>query len=143
MDFSGQITAYPTGTQTVTFSETVSGKMHADAVFPHWQVITGNQAATKSQGYFAQAASGPAGLTVTLPATCAVGDTVYLYDQNGNGWVLAVSSGQSIQIGVNASTTTTGTVTTNNVIGNSIVVVCAVANTKWEAINWNGNFLIT
>ena len=108
-----------------------------------WSVIAINTAAVKGNGYFTNAPVGPAGLTVTLPAVCAVGDTIRVYDLNGNGWVVAVSAGQFIQIGVNATTPTVGTVTTNIVIGNSIELVCSVANTQWEAVDWNGNFLIT
>lgn len=73
-----------------------------------------------------------AGVTVTLPATAAVGDTFKVVAMDAAGWVIAQQTGQTIQMGDIATTTTTGTIT-STAIGDWIELVCNVANTDFMA----------
>ena len=105
-----------------------------------WQVIT---AATKqiliNEAYFANNAGT---LVFTLPAVAAVGDSFRISGMQGN-WQIAANAGQSIQVGNIATTVTTGTIT-STALGDSIHVVCKVANTGWQTVdNPVGALLIT
>jgi hypothetical protein len=107
-----------------------------------WSVITTNAAAVKGHGYFSNPTTGPAGLTVTLPATSAVGDTIIVYAMSSGGFEIGQNLGQFIQVGGLSTTTgTSGNVIATSV-GDNIELVCSVANTQWEAISYNGNLII-
>lgn len=107
-----------------------------------WTVITGNTAGVKGHGYFANPPGGPGGLTVTLPSTAAVGDTLKVYAMDSGGFVIAQNAGQKIQIG-NAQTTpgVTGNVIAT-AVGDAVTLVCSIANTQFEAVEFNGNLII-
>ncbi len=70
--------------------------------------------------------------TVTLPATYAVGDRIALIGATANtgGWILATASGDTIRVN-NATTSSSGTVTSAAVAGQTIEVICDVANASW------------
>lgn len=93
-----------------------------------WSTIAGTtQAAAVNSGYVV----GNAGqTTITLPLTAAVGATIAVQGLGAAGWVLAANTGQTIQVGQQA-TTTAGSVTSS---GNfdAIEVACIVANTTWS-----------
>ena len=109
----------------------------------NWQVITTNVLAAANNGYFANAALGPAGLTVTLPLLSNVGDTFIVYSMSSAGFEIAQNALQFIQVGQNATTTGTGGNIISILTGDSITLVCSVANTQWEAVNYSANLLIT
>jgi len=96
-----------------------------------WSTVTGtSQAAVVNSGYF----TNNAGLvTVTLPATAAVGSIVEVAGQGAGGWKLAANSGQTIQYG-NLATTTAGSFASTNQF-DTIRVVCQVANTTWQVLS--------
>lgn len=77
-----------------------------------WNNITatsGNM--TSNNGYFAN----NAGLvTLTLPATAVFGDYLSIVGLGAGGWKIAANTGQSVRVGANASTVTTGTVSSGN-----------------------------
>ena len=72
--------------------------------------------------------------TVTLPATCAVGDIVCLVGSTANtgGWILDAPAGDTIRV-LNSTTSAGGTVTSTAQAGECIEVICDVANTSWVA----------
>jgi hypothetical protein len=85
-----------------------------------------SQAAAVANAYICTNA---AQTTVTLPGTCAVGDTVRVYGQGAAGWILAANAGQVILIGT-GTTTVAGSLT--SVAATDLVeVTCLVANTSW------------
>jgi hypothetical protein len=106
-----------------------------------WQVQTADLMAVKGNGYFADSAViRPTGLSVTLPTTSAVGDTFAVYDFNGNGWAISYASGQSIRVGTLVSTVGTGSVVSAAPGGgDTVTLVCAVANLTWMAVDYDGN----
>lgn len=73
-------------------------------------------------------------VTYTLPATAAQGSLFRIVGvaSNTGGWVLAVASGQSVYVGNQASTVTTGTWTSADKT-DGISLVCTVANTTFVA----------
>ena len=105
-----------------------------------WSVIT---AATKTivvnEAYFANRG---AGVTFTLPATAVVGDQFCISSISAGGWTIGQSAGQSIRLGSSLTTPGGGGSLASTAIGDSVCVVCAVANTDFIAINGTGNITI-
>jgi hypothetical protein len=140
-DFSGQITNYPLGTQTVTFSIGGAGEMNADAVFPHWQVISTSQTAKKSQGYLVNHSA--SAITVTLPLSPVVGDSFVVSDIAGGKFIIGQNNGDSIRLGKDLTTTTTGSIS-SMLNGDTLTLVCWASGpgASWVAIQPIGNFSV-
>lgn len=106
-----------------------------------WSVITGaSQAMTKSNGYFSNRAGTVA---FTLPASAAVGDTFAISNMAGSatGWSLAYNASQYIRFGNQTTTVTTGSLAATQT-GDSIKLVCSVANTEFVVQSSIGNLTI-
>ncbi len=105
-----------------------------------WVTVTGTtQAIAVNTGYTAN----NAGLvTLTLPATAAVGDTTVVVGLGAGGWRVAQNASQLIHLG--SSTTTTGVAgslaSTNRY--DSVTITCVVANTEWTTRASMGNITI-
>jgi hypothetical protein len=96
-----------------------------------WSTVSGTtQAAAVNNGYFANNAGT---VTVTLPATAAVGSQVAVAGEGAGGWTLAANTGQTIQFGNVASTSGGSWSSTNQY--DTIQVVCQVANTTWQVLS--------
>jgi hypothetical protein len=102
-----------------------------------WSVQVANFALVKSNGYFANSA---VPITATLPAVAAVGDTFSLSNMNVGNLVIGQQAGQSIRYGNLVSTVgVTGNLTSTS-IGDSVTIVCNVANTGFQVIHSTGEF---
>jgi len=102
-----------------------------------WSVISSaTQAVSVQNGYFANRG---AGVTFTLPATAAVGDAFAISAINAGGWTLAQNAGQTVHFGNQDTTTGAGGSLSTTAIGDTITVVCSVANTDFVVINSIGN----
>jgi hypothetical protein len=105
-----------------------------------WTVVTGTtQTAAASNGYFANNASL---VTVTLPTTSAVGDTVAVAYMGAGGWKLAQPASVNVQYGNKTTTTGTGGSIASVAVGDVITLVCRVANTSWTVTNSVGNLTV-
>lgn len=82
--------------------------------------------------------------TVTLPATCAVGDLVSLIGATANagGWILDAPAGDTVRV-LNSTTSAGGTVASTAQAGECIEVVCDVANTSWVVRSFVSTLLTT
>jgi hypothetical protein len=120
-----------TGATSVTFPTSGTLTTTADpGLFPFLTVSGATQAASVNTGYVITNASGT---TVTLPATAAVGQRVYIVGGGSGPWILAANSGQTIKF-LGATTATAGTAaSTNNY--DSCQVACTVANTTWSVMS--------
>lgn len=144
---SSQTTAYMAGIASVSVSNknyvTINmstGQLGSDTgptTFT-WSVITANQTAAVNNGYFCNKAGT---LTLALPASSAVGDTIEVTNENtALGVQFTQASGQQILIGsTNTTSGATGTLTSSTV-GNTLKIVCKVANTIWRATSEIGNW---
>lgn len=95
-----------------------------------WTTVSGtSQSAAVNNGYITNNAGA---VTVTLPATAAIGETVEIAGLGAGGWIVAVATGQSIHIGSSTTTVTTGTLASTNRYDN-LIIKCVVANTEWQA----------
>lgn len=81
-------------------------------------------------------------VTLTLPSTSNIGDTILVMLQAGTSWSIAQGTGQNIQMGDQITTTSTGSIASSS-IGDSIKLVCAQANTLWMAYSTMGNLALT
>lgn len=98
-----------------------------------WTTLSGTtQTAAVNSGYVSGNA---AQTTITLPATCGVGDVVAVEGLGAGGWVLAANTGQTIKIG--SSTTASAGSLTSAAASDNIYVTCIVANTTWRVRTTN------
>lgn len=106
-----------------------------------WNVVTGStQACAVNNAYFA---NHNGTLAFTLPSTAAVGDTIQICQMfAGQGFTVAVNTGETIYIGNTNTTTTTGTLA-STADGDWIELVCRVANTDWQCNVKSGNITVT
>lgn len=103
-----------------------------------WSVITADQTAVVNNGYFCNKAGT---LALALPAASAVGDTIQVTNENtALGVQFTQAAGQQILIG-NTNTTlgATGTLT-SSAVGDTLTIVCKVANTIWRVTSMVGNW---
>lgn len=82
--------------------------------------------------------------TVTLPGTCAVGDVVALIGATANtgGWILDAPAGDTITYN-GATTSSGGTITSSALAGQTVEVVCDVADTSWIVTSTVNTLLTT
>lgn len=92
-----------------------------------WTTVTGtSQAMLSNNGYVAN----NAGLvTLSLPATSAVGDEIDIIGKGAGGWKVQCGGGQTIVLG--SSTTTSGGSLASTQAKDSFYMICTVANTEW------------
>lgn len=111
------------GGGTISIATTASGMV--------WSTIAGTtQAAAVNNGYVVGNASQT---TVTLPATCAVGDRVAVQGLGAGGWILTANTGQVANIG--QSPTSSGGTVTSAANFDRIEVICITANTTWGLVS--------
>ncbi len=104
-----------------------------------WSVITADQAAAVNKGYFCNKAGL---LTLTLPTTSAVGDTIAVSNINtALGWAITYTTNQQIFFGNTSSTITTGSLA-SAALGDTVTIVCRTANLTWQVINSVGNITV-
>lgn len=106
-----------------------------------WTVVTGtSQSAAVNNGYIAN----NAGLvTVTLPATSAVGDTVAVTGiNNATGWKVAQNAGNQIFFGTSSTTAGAGGSLASTATRDTVYLVCMTANATWNVVGSIGNITI-
>lgn len=102
-----------------------------------WQAVTTNTTLVKANGYF----SNNTNVIFTLPATAAVGDT-FRISNIGTGFTVAQNASQSIRLGNVVSTTGTGGSVVSTTLGDSIEIVCSVANTEFQIVSSIGELTL-
>lgn len=112
-----------------------------DAATPFtWTEVTGtSQAMAVENGYIANNASL---VTLTLPSTAAIGETVKIFGKGAGLFKIAQNASQTMHF--LSSDTTTGTggdITAEDQYGR-LVITCITANTDW-IVEGTGNFVVT
>lgn len=92
-----------------------------------WSNIGGSNTAVIGHGYFSTAA-----LTMTMPASPSIGDTISFAANTAGTLVLQAAGSQIIRIG--SSVSTAGGTMTNSAIGDSVTLVYDSTNTVWMSI---------
>jgi hypothetical protein len=104
-----------------------------------WSVISANQTLVAGQAYFVDASGGA--ITLSLPASAALGDSFRVYKKAGANQVTVQCGGsQDIQIG--SSATTAGGSLATTAIGDSLEIVCSAANVDFNVVSMVGNFTV-
>lgn len=105
-----------------------------------WTEVTGtSQAMVADNGYIAN----NAGLvTLTLPATCGLGQSLSVVGLGAGGWSIAQNAGQTIHFNSNDTTTGAGGSLSSTNRYNSIELMCVVANTDFVVVDSSGSFTI-
>jgi hypothetical protein len=82
--------------------------------------------------------------TFTLPTTSAVGDIIGIVGSqlNTGGWAITYTTGQIIYGPNEASTITTGNLTSTAAYGQAVKIICTVANTTWVVQDNSGGFTV-
>lgn len=108
------------GAGSITIASSTSGMT--------WTTISGTtQSAAVNNGYITNNAGA---VTVTLPTTFAIGDTIEVKGLGAGGWVLAAGTATTIRIG-SSVTSSAGSLTSANQY-DTVRVTGLVANTTWS-----------
>jgi hypothetical protein len=112
------------GAASITISGTGSGI--------GWTEVTGTtQAMSADSGYIS---NNGGVVTLTLPATAAVGTAISIIGKGAGGWLIAQNGGQNIQVGSSSSTVGAGGSIASTNRYDSINLICTTANTTWTAL---------
>ncbi len=119
------------GTSTLTISMSGGGIS--------WSTIGAGQTLAVDHGYICTAGGT---LSLLLPPTSSVGNIIEITLDGSTGFTITQGAGQQIRIG-NLSTTSgvTGTLSSTQQ-GDSLKMVCSVANLKWNVLSEMGNLTV-
>jgi hypothetical protein len=139
---SGIYNNSPAGAEMVIVN--TNGELGSQAVPSSfvWTVTTIDANAVASNGYIANKAGL---LTMTLPATSAIGDIIKITGINtAVGWRIAQNANQQIFFGSSSTTVGVAGSITSTAIRDSLEIVCVVAgaSSNWNVINAVGNLTV-
>jgi hypothetical protein len=80
-------------------------------------------------------------VTFTLPSTAAIGDWIEINGKGSGGWTLIEGTGQSIHIGNQTTTTTTGSLSSTNQ-WDCVRLRCVTANLVFTVVSAVGNLTV-
>lgn len=120
------------GVGTITISST-SGSFA-------WNEVTGTSASMAAQnGYIAS----NAGLvTLTLPVTASVGDTINIAGKGAGGWSVAQNAGQTIHLNSSSTTVGVGGSLSSTNRYNCAELLCITADIEWIVLDSSGNLTV-
>lgn len=123
-----------------TGAASLSLQVSGGGIVSTWTVVTSaSQTLAKANGYI----SNRAGLvTYTLPTVAAVGDrfSVTLINSGGS-WTIVENASQTIKFGSSDTTATTGSLS-STANGDTVDIICTVANTNFLVLDAVGNITI-
>lgn len=105
-----------------------------------WNLITVNTVGITNNGYIAVSAGGA--LTVSLPATSAIGDIFEVALDGATSWQITQVAAQQIRLGNVTTTLGAGGSITTTAQGDTIRLVCRSANTLWTSLSSIGNLTV-
>jgi hypothetical protein len=105
-----------------------------------WQTIIASQALQAKHGYICITPG--ANLSLNLPATAVIGDTIEIVLDGSTSWTIVQAAGQQIRFGQQLSTLGVVGSISSNAQGDWITLV-AETNTRWLARAESGNFTVT
>ena len=83
-----------------------------------------------------------ANATMTLPTASNFGDTMWVVSNTGK-FTIAQNAGQQILFGVDSTTLGAGGSLTSTQLGDTILLMCTVANTSFQVLDSIGNITVT
>ena len=106
-----------------------------------WNTTSANVAnMSVDNGYFCVSPGGA--LTLGLPSTSVLGDVVRVSLDGATSWQITQAAGQQIRLGSSTTTLGAGGSLTSTAQGDSVELVCRVANTLWVVQSSMGNITV-
>jgi len=102
-----------------------------------WQRISGNTPLLPGNGYICVAPGGA--LNLTLPVVSSLGDEIRIYLDGSTSFTIVQGAGQQIRYGNQQSTAGVFGSITSTAQGDSMHLVCSVADLRWLLISGAGN----
>lgn len=115
------------GVGTITIAASTGGFI--------WENIGASQTLEAQHGYFCS--SGGA-LSLALPATSSVGDTIKVMLIGSTSWTITQGAGQQIRIANQTTTSGAGGSLGSNQAGDGITLVCQTADSIWQVTDYIG-----
>ena len=104
-----------------------------------WNSVSSSQTMVSENGYVVSSGS----VSLQLPTTSAFGDEIIItLASTGTSWMITQGAGQSILLGDLSTTAGVGGSLSSTQIGDSVTLVCTVANLSWMAIAAQGNITV-
>ena len=105
-----------------------------------WTPIGVNQTLAVQNGYFCTTGGA---LSLALPATSAVGDTIQVSLDGSTSWTITQpNAGTQIRIGNAQTTLGVGGSLASTAQGDTIELVCETANARWVVVDMIGNITV-
>jgi hypothetical protein len=101
-----------------------------------WSVIGVSGTLVVNTGIFCTTG---AALSFALPATSIVGDVIEIVLDGSTSWTVTQAANQQIKIGISTTTLGVGGSMTSSAQGDSVMMVCSVANLIWNVVSSMGN----
>lgn len=137
---AGIVGVTPSNQQIVAINSS-TGQLGVASVQPvSWNVVSTNQTGATNNGYIFVSPGGA--LTISLPTTSSVGDQFSVVLDGATSWQITQAAGQQVRFGNSTTTSGAGGSLSSTVQGNSVTLVCRVANTTWTAISSIGNLTV-
>lgn len=102
----------------------------------NWNVISASQTLAVGNGYVC---TGGTNLSLALPATSSLGNVIIITLDGSTSFSVTQSAGQQIRMGNLSTTAGVGGSLTSTAQGDSITMVCSVADLKWNILASVGN----
>jgi hypothetical protein len=126
--------------QDVTINSS-TGQLGCRAIqaITHWQTVGLSGALAVNNGYICTAG---AALSFSLPATSSIGSMISLTLDGSTSWTITQGAGQSIRIGALETTPGVGGSLASAAQGDSVTMVCSVADTRWVVVSEIGTISV-
>jgi hypothetical protein len=119
------------GPGSITISSTAAGTT--------WTPIAASQTLAVNNGYIC---SGGGALILTLPAVSSVGDIIEITLDGSASFSVHQGAGQTIKMGNQVTTAGVGGSLSSSQQGDSLRMVCSVANLRWNILSSMGNLTV-
>lgn len=120
-----------------TISTTGSGSTITISAGGTWNVISSSQALVRRESYICVAPGGA--LSLSLPVTSSVGDLIEVTLDGATSFTITQGAGQQIRMGSLSTTAGVGGSLTSTAQGDTVRMVCSVADLKWNVLSSMGN----
>lgn len=140
--FIAGITGVTVSNTALVTLDTTTGQLGTKTIsnLPTWTVINADQPAAVGAGYFCNKVGL---LSLSLPAASAVGDVIEVSNINtAVGTAITQVAGQQIYYGSLSTTLGAGGSLTSIAVGDSLKIVCRVANTFWQVVSSVGSWTV-
>lgn len=118
------------GTNTLTITSSGTSK---------WLLISTSQVLVSDTGYIC---TGGGALSLALPAVSSLGDVIEITLDGSTSWTLTQAAGQQVRFGDLQTTLGAGGSIMTTEEGDTIRMVCQIANTKWNILSSVGNLIV-